>query len=137
MTNLVGNAIKFSNKGDTVTVSVSEENGSVRDFKKSREDRKWNKVLLVRVEDIGKGIHPEIMPRLFQEIHVKVGERYEGLGLFISKNIVGSPRRGNMGRHPKIEKRGSLFVYDLDRITHYLSTFRCPVVGKKAGLLLF
>ena len=33
MTNLVGNAIKFSDEGDTVTVSASEEN-NIQDFKR-------------------------------------------------------------------------------------------------------
>ncbi|MGH9912641.1 MAG: sensor histidine kinase, partial [Nitrososphaeraceae archaeon] len=59
MTNLVGNAIKFSNVGDTVTVSVSEES-STQNFKKN-ENGKGNKVVLIRVQDTGKGIDPEIM----------------------------------------------------------------------------
>lgn len=85
MTNLVGNAIKFSNEGDTVTVSVSEEN-NIQNFKKN-ENGKGNKVLLIRVEDTGKGIDPEIMPRLFKKFASK-SDKGMGLGLFISKNIV-------------------------------------------------
>jgi two-component system, OmpR family, sensor histidine kinase VicK len=85
MTNLIGNAIKFSNEGDTVTVSASEENG-IQDFKR-REYGKGNKVLLIRVEDTGKGIDPEIMPKLFKKFASK-SEKGMGLGLFISKNIV-------------------------------------------------
>ncbi|MPZ06466.1 MAG: hypothetical protein GEU26_08620 [Nitrososphaeraceae archaeon] len=85
MTNLVGNAIKFSNEGDTVTVSVSEEN-NIQNFKKN-ENGQRNKVLLIRVEDTGKGIDPEIMPRLFKKFASK-SDKGMGLGLFISKNIV-------------------------------------------------
>jgi two-component system sensor histidine kinase VicK len=85
MTNLVGNAIKFSNEGDTVTVSVSEEN-NIQNFKKN-ENGEGNKVLLIRVEDTGKGIDPEIMPRLFKKFASK-SDKGMGLGLFISKNIV-------------------------------------------------
>ncbi|MGI0042349.1 MAG: ATP-binding protein [Nitrososphaeraceae archaeon] len=85
MTNLVGNAIKFSNEGDTVTVSVSEEN-NLQNFKKN-ENGKGNKVLLIRVEDTGKGIDPEIMSRLFKKFASK-SDKGMGLGLFISKNIV-------------------------------------------------
>lgn len=85
MTNLVGNAIKFSNEGDTVTVSVSEEN-NIQNFKKN-ENGEGNKVLLIRVEDSGKGIDPEIMPRLFKKFASK-SDKGMGLGLFISKNIV-------------------------------------------------
>jgi signal transduction histidine kinase len=85
MTNLVGNAIKFSNEGDTVTVSVSEEN-NIQNFKKN-ENSEGNRVLLIRVEDTGKGIDPEIMPRLFKKFASK-SDKGMGLGLFISKNIV-------------------------------------------------
>jgi signal transduction histidine kinase len=85
MTNLIGNAMKFSDEGDTVTVSVSEEN-SIQDFKR-RENGTGSKVLLVRIEDSGKGIDPEIMPRLFKKFASK-SEKGIGLGLFISKNIV-------------------------------------------------
>ncbi|MFY9965436.1 MAG: HAMP domain-containing sensor histidine kinase [Nitrososphaeraceae archaeon] len=85
MTNLVGNAIKFSNEGDTVTVSVSEEN-NMQNFKKN-ENSEGNRVLLIRVEDTGKGIDPEIMPRLFKKFASK-SDKGMGLGLFISKNIV-------------------------------------------------
>ena len=85
MTNLVGNAIKFSNEGDTVTVSVSEEN-NIQNFKKNENDE-GNRVLLIRVEDTGKGIDPEIMPRLFKKFASK-SDKGIGLGLFISKNIV-------------------------------------------------
>ncbi|MGH9966203.1 MAG: ATP-binding protein [Nitrososphaeraceae archaeon] len=85
MTNLVGNAIKFSNEGDTVTISVSEES-NIQNFKKN-ENGKGNKVVLIRVQDTGKGIDPEIMPRLFKKFASK-SDKGMGLGLFISKNIV-------------------------------------------------
>jgi signal transduction histidine kinase len=110
MTNLVGNAIKFSNKGDTITVSVSEEKG-VRDFKKSEDDSSWNKVLLVRVEDTGKGIHPEIMPRLFKKFASK-SEKGMGLGLFISKNIVEAHGGEIWADTPKKEK-GAAFSFTI------------------------
>lgn len=85
MTNLVENAIKFSNAGGRVTVSVSEENGT-RDYER-RPKGKRSGVLLVRVEDTGKGIDPEIYPRLFTKFTSK-SEKGMGLGLFISKNII-------------------------------------------------
>ena len=110
MTNLVGNAIKFSNEGDTVTVSVSEEKG-VRDFKKGGNDSSWNKVLLVRVEDTGKGIHPEIMPRLFKKFASK-SEKGMGLGLFISKNIVEAHGGEIWADTPKKEK-GAAFSFTI------------------------
>ncbi len=110
MTNLVGNAIKFSNEGDTVTVSVSQEKG-VRDFKRGGNDSSWNKVLLVRVEDTGKGIHPEIMPRLFKKFASK-SEKGMGLGLFISKNIVEAHGGEIWADTPKKEK-GAAFSFTI------------------------
>jgi signal transduction histidine kinase len=44
---------------------------------------------MVRVADTGSGIHPEIMPRLFQKFASKSeANTGTGLGLFISKSII-------------------------------------------------
>jgi two-component system sensor histidine kinase VicK len=110
MTNLVGNAIKFSNKGDTVTVSVSEEK-SVQDYKRREDYSSWNKVLLVRVEDTGKGIHPEIMPRLFKKFASK-SEKGMGLGLFISKNIV-EAHGGEIWADTSKKEKGAAFSFTI------------------------
>jgi two-component system, OmpR family, sensor histidine kinase VicK len=110
MTNLVGNAIKFSNEGDLVTVSVSEED-SIRDLKKRDNGNGWNKMLLVRVKDTGKGIDPEIMPRLFKKFASK-SEKGMGLGLFISKNIVEAHGGEIWADTPKKEK-GAAFSFTI------------------------
>jgi two-component system sensor histidine kinase VicK len=109
MTNLVGNAIKFSNEGDTVTVSVSEEN-NIQNFKKN-ENGEGNKVLLIRVEDTGKGIDPEIMPRLFKKFASK-SDKGMGLGLFISKNIVEAHGGAIWADVPNAEK-GATFSFTI------------------------
>jgi signal transduction histidine kinase len=109
MTNLIGNAIKFSSEGDTVTVSVSEEN-SIQDFKR-RENGTRNKVLLVRVEDTGKGIDPEIMPRLFKKFASK-SEKGMGLGLFISKNIV-EAHGGEIWADTPSKENGAAFSFTI------------------------
>jgi PAS domain S-box-containing protein len=75
MFNLIGNAVKFSNDDDEVTVRAEV---------KERE-------LLVQVIDHGIGIPQEAMPRLFQrfyrvEASSSVGG--SGLGLYISKQII-------------------------------------------------
>ena len=45
--------------------------------------------IIVRVADTGSGIHPEIMPRLFQKYASKSDANTgTGLGLFISKSII-------------------------------------------------
>jgi two-component system, OmpR family, sensor histidine kinase VicK len=109
MTNLVGNAIKFSDEGDTVTVSASEEN-NMQDFKRHLNGN-GNRVLLVRIEDTGKGIDPEIMPRLFKKFASK-SEKGMGLGLFISKNIVEAHGGEIWADAPKKEK-GAAFSFTI------------------------
>ena len=106
MTNLVGNAIKFTNEGDTVTVSVSEEDGV-----RKNENGKGSKVLLIRVEDTGKGIDPEIRQRLFKKFASK-SEKGMGLGLFISKNIV-EAHNGEIWADPPNKEKGAAFSFTI------------------------
>ena len=73
ISNLVGNAIKFTTQG-SITIKAERE---------KEEDGK----ALVSVNDTGSGIDPEIMPRLFTKFVVK-SNAGTGLGLFISKSIV-------------------------------------------------
>ena len=70
ISNLLSNAVKFTKEG---TIRVTEE---VKDS-----------MALVTVMDTGRGIDPEISPRLFSKFAAK-SETGMGLGLFISKSIV-------------------------------------------------
>ena len=78
--NLVGNAVKFTEKG-SVTVRAS---------RLKREDEFWLRVL---VKDTGIGIPIEVQPRLFtmfSQADSSTSRRYggSGLGLAISKRII-------------------------------------------------
>ncbi|MBI5241919.1 MAG: HAMP domain-containing histidine kinase [Elusimicrobia bacterium] len=77
--NLVNNALKFTDEGGTVMVSVWEYCG-------------W---LKVSVADNGAGISPEFMPELFERFSQEGARRTwnerakgSGLGLWIVKNVV-------------------------------------------------
>jgi two-component system, NtrC family, sensor histidine kinase KinB len=78
LTNLIGNALKFTPPGGRVTVEA----------KRAGEDK-----VEVGVQDTGIGIAPEDLSKLFQRF-VQVGERRQtdvsgtGLGLSIAKEIV-------------------------------------------------
>jgi signal transduction histidine kinase len=76
ISNLLDNAIKFTQKGSIVISSEIKDNNDNND----------NNVI-VSIKDTGIGIDPEIMPRLFSKFASKsfVGT---GLGLFISKSII-------------------------------------------------
>jgi signal transduction histidine kinase len=71
--NLLSNAVKFTGEGDIVVNILC--------------DQKTNKEATVSVKDSGKGIDPEVVPRLFEKFASKSFQG-TGLGLFISRSIV-------------------------------------------------
>jgi hypothetical protein len=77
LTNLLGNSLKFTPKGGTVSIGVHDRANHVS----------------VTVEDDGKGIAKEDLPRLFQPFARLAGGPQEkhtgtGLGLYICRGIV-------------------------------------------------
>lgn len=70
ISNLVNNAIKFTQEG-TIAITCTQDENEV----------------VVQVRDSGRGIDPEIHSRLFSKFASK-SEQGTGLGLFISKSIV-------------------------------------------------
>lgn len=72
ISNLIGNAFKFTKKGE-ILITVKEE--------------KDDGVIIVTVKDTGSGIDPKILPKLFTKF-TTISFRGTGLGLFISKNII-------------------------------------------------
>jgi signal transduction histidine kinase len=106
LTNLIGNAVKFSDNGGTVTVSVSEGDRARPDM-----DETKSKVMLVRVVDTGRSIDPEIMPRLFKKFASK-SEKGMGLGLFISKNII-EAHGGEIWADDTKGEKGAIFSFTI------------------------
>ncbi|MEW5839888.1 HAMP domain-containing sensor histidine kinase [Nitrososphaera sp.] len=92
--NLIGNAAKFTEKG-TITVAARRSGG----------------VITVMVKDTGPGIHPEIMPRLFQKFATK-SEAGTGLGLYISKRIV-EAHGGQICAENNADGAGAAFYFTL------------------------
>ena len=93
--NLIGNAIKFTRNGGTITVSSKLDNGSV----------------CVAVKDTGVGISQAELPLLFSQFRrLKGSERIEGtgLGLFIVKTII-EAHKGTV-RAESQEGEGSTFM---------------------------
>ena len=74
LSNLVGNAVKFTPPGGTITMAAEAEDGAVR----------------FRVSDTGTGIHPEHVPHLFDRFWqaTRTDRRGLGLGLPIVKGLV-------------------------------------------------
>ncbi len=73
--NLLGNAVKYSARGEEVTVQVEASDGET----------------CLQVRDRGAGIPPEVLPRLFERFYRADhtgGSSGLGLGLYISRMLV-------------------------------------------------
>lgn len=97
--NLLDNAIRFTKSG-TITVSTRLCSGNL---------------VKVSVKDNGKGIDPEIHPKLFRKFATK-SDRGVGLGLFISKSIVEAQGGSILGKNNK-DGSGATFSFTLPLVT--------------------
>jgi signal transduction histidine kinase len=97
ISNLISNAIKFTEQGTIIITSKKEE-------------EKENKVV-ISIKDSGIGIHPDILPRLFQKFATK-SYQGTGLGLYISKSIV-EAHGGNMWAENNSDGKGATFAFAL------------------------
>lgn len=100
ITNLVHNAIKFTQEGDTVTVDAKVQADGV----------------LIRVKDTGSGIDQQDLPRIFERFYKSDQARTRsqggtGLGLAIARHIV-QAHGGNIWAKSK-EGKGSTFFFTL------------------------
>jgi two-component system, OmpR family, sensor histidine kinase VicK len=105
VSNLISNAIKFSKEGGGGTVNVSIETEK-RGGGGGGED-----YAIVIVRDTGKGIDPEIFPKLFTKFVTK-SYQGTGLGLFISKSIV-EAHGGKILAENNIQGKGATFYFTL------------------------
>ncbi|MCA9970448.1 MAG: GAF domain-containing protein [Anaerolineales bacterium] len=76
--NLIGNAIKFTPAGGTITLVAGVETAVG-----------GQTVVVVRVQDTGSGIPPELLPRIFQKFTRGPEEKAgSGLGLYFCKMVL-------------------------------------------------
>ncbi|MFH1867417.1 MAG: ATP-binding protein [Candidatus Omnitrophota bacterium] len=103
LTNLIGNAMKFTEKGN-ITISVDDK----------------GKELECVVADTGKGISKEDLPKVFSKFQqfgrtAGAGEKGTGLGLSISKGIV-ELHKGRIWVDSELDK-GTQFIFTLPKYT--------------------
>ncbi len=98
ISNLISNSIKFT-QGECGIISITT---------KKEQD---NKAITIRVKDNGKGVDPEIIPRLFTKFATK-SETGTGLGLFISKSIV-EAHGGRIWAENNKDGKGATFYFTL------------------------
>jgi signal transduction histidine kinase len=78
VSNLLNNAIKFTNEGN-ITIIVERK----------KDNSNNNNEIVVSIKDTGTGIDQQILPKLFTKFATKsTAEGGTGLGLFISKTII-------------------------------------------------
>jgi signal transduction histidine kinase len=99
ISNLLKNALKFTPNGKiTITLEKTEE----------KNDKKF---ILIRIKDDGKGIDPQVLPRLFTKFVTK-SESGTGLGLYISKNII-EAHGGSIRGYNNPDGKGATFEFTL------------------------
>lgn len=98
-TNLIGNAIKYTPEGGTITVSIAEDDGRLK----------------CGVQDTGEGIPAEYLEKIFQKFEQVTGQRRggTGLGLTIAKFFVES-HLGKIWVESEVGK-GSSFYFTLPK----------------------
>jgi signal transduction histidine kinase len=101
ISNLLDNAIKFTEEGEVVVVLDQKDNQTI-----------------VSVRDTGSGIAPEIQPALFTKFTTK-SEKGTGLGLFIAKSIV-ETHGGEIWANNNMDGMGATFTFTLPTVTYDL-----------------
>jgi two-component system, OmpR family, sensor histidine kinase VicK len=96
VSNLLNNAIKFTNEG-TIITTVEKKDSYV----------------IISIKDSGTGIDSEIFPRLFSKFATKSEIAGTGLGLFISKSIVEAHGGRIWAENNKDGEKGATFYFSL------------------------
>jgi len=96
--NLINNSVKFTKEG-TIVTSVKEG------MDQQRHE------LIVSVKDTGRGIDPDILPKLFSKFVTK-SHRGTGLGLYICKAII-EAHDGKIWAENNVVGKGATFSFSL------------------------
>jgi len=107
VSNLLSNAIKF----------IDHEEGNIQIITEmaSSDTQYSNNHIIVAIKDSGKGIDPEIMPKLFSKFTTN-SQHGTGLGLYISKNIV-EAHGGRIWARNNDTEGGACFYFTLPTST--------------------
>jgi signal transduction histidine kinase len=100
ISNLLDNAFKFTNKNDSIYISLK---------RKLYEKQQY---AIITIKDTGRGIDPEIMPRLFTKFASRSFQG-TGLGLYICKSIIESHGGKIWAENNKDGEKGATFSFSL------------------------
>jgi signal transduction histidine kinase/ActR/RegA family two-component response regulator len=118
--NLIGNAVKFTDEGGHIEVSIRRDEGSVE----------------VRVTDSGIGIEPEFLPHVFDRFRQADSTTTRvhggvGLGLSIARQLV-EAHQGSIAVESEGKGRGSTFIVRLPVVSVHADVAATPVEEPKA-----
>jgi signal transduction histidine kinase len=131
MNNLLGNAIKFTDRNGKIDIIIKDNASSSiiseldldnkktmpdiikRDNPEDKKENELTKQILVGISDTGKGISPQIMPKLFEKF-MTGSNTGTGLGLYITKNIV-EAHGGRIWAFNNSDGVGATFVFTLPK----------------------
>ncbi len=108
LSNLLSNALKFTEDG-VITINTEKFMDKINNNTNNEE----KEFVSIKIKDTGKGIDPEVLPRLFAKFATK-SDKGTGLGLYISKNIIDA-HGGKIWGHDnnKYGKNGAEFGFTL------------------------
>ena len=106
--NLIKNALKFIPSIDG-KIEISLE--------KVKDENNEKEFVSVKINDNGKGIDKEVLPRLFEKFTTK-SETGTGLGLYIAKSIV-EAHGGKIWTENNSDGKGATFLFKLPLSNHH------------------
>ena len=108
LSNLLSNALKFTEDG-IITINTEKFMDTINNNGNNIE----KEFVSIKIKDTGKGIDPEVLPRLFEKFATK-SDKGTGLGLYISKNIIDAHGGKIWGKdNNKYGKNGAEFGFTL------------------------
>ncbi len=111
-TNLIGNAIKFTNSGTVTVHLISPQSVHESDNSAFSKNSSFSDYITVEIADTGSGISVEEQITLFERFRPgKHNHSGSGLGLYLARRIV-EAHRGNIRVNSELGK-GSVFIVAL------------------------
>jgi two-component system sensor histidine kinase VicK len=104
ISNLLSNSIKFTAEEGEGVIEVTTE--------RKDNDNNTNSQVIVSIRDSGKGINPEIFPKLFAKFVTDCDSKGTGLGLFISKSII-EAHDGRIWAENNPDGKGATFAFSI------------------------
>jgi signal transduction histidine kinase len=111
LNNIVGNAFKFSNESNNITISIKKDIYNKPVNSKNGNYSKNNDKIVISISDEGKGISQAMLPHLFERFATD-SESGTGLGLYITKKLV-EAHGGTIWGFNNDNGKGSTFEFTL------------------------